>query len=341
MASTQIVYQGLQTCLEPQFNDQNLPNSPKIQEPNNGGGVKKKNVSGWSFLEALENPSMASKNLEEAHVVYVHPMVKRSSSALSSKSLEMCTEGLGSESGSDVSESGDEFCSISMEERERFRAVRMSRCCRSFDRKTRGGSGGSGGFPPPLTSISGSDGTVKVRHHREGGRLVIKAVSVSNGGTNFKTERTNGRLKLSLLKDCSVNYESGRAGDESCLLKEDCSVIDGSERVEDENYEEGGSSEGSGERVKDESWLLKDSFGNDESERVEDENYEEGGDVESPEYSSSDGDVAVAEGEEDGGDWRWKVGCSAGKGELKRLTRCKEGGNGNKVFATLCSSWVS
>ncbi|KVI03940.1 protein FANTASTIC FOUR 1-like [Cynara cardunculus var. scolymus] len=306
-SSSVIVYQGLQSCLEPDqvtesfvFQQKNLPKSSSEHPPQefNNGGRK------WSFLQALENPSMAVKNLQDSNEVYVHPMVKRSASALSTKSLEMCTESLGSETGSDVSESGDEFCSLSMEERERVRAVRVSKCYRSFDRKVHRGE-----FPPPLTSISGSDGTVKVRHHREGGRLVIKAVSVSSCGTNFKAERINGRLKLSLLKDCSVNNES--------------------ERVEYENYE---------------------------TERINNENYEEGGEVESleDEYvpSDDDDDVAVTavaeeeeeeEGEEDGGGggWRWKVGRPTGKGELKRLTRCKEGGNGNRVFANWRSSWVA
>ncbi|XP_076922490.1 protein FANTASTIC FOUR 2-like [Bidens hawaiensis] len=240
--------------------------------------------AGWSFLKVLENPSLDSKKLDE---VYVHPMVKRSASALSSKSLEMCTESLGSETGSDVSESGDEFYAISMEERERLRAIQRSKC-RNFDRKVRRND-----FPPPLTSISGSDGAVKVNQHREGGRLVIKAVSFFNCGTHFQTERTNGRLRLSLLRDRFVNYESGR---------------------------------------------------------VEMENYEKGGEVESDE--EEEGMVAVA-AEEDEGGWRWDMDgnrwrltgtpnhsleARSGKGELKVLTRCKEGGNGNKVFT---NNWGS
>ncbi|XP_023769059.1 protein FANTASTIC FOUR 1 [Lactuca sativa] len=287
-----IVYQGLQSCLEPQVIEsfvlrQTLsppppPPPPKIQEPQNGG----ERNSGWSFLKALENPSMASKNFDESDEVYVHPMVKRSASALSTKSLEMCTESLGSETGSDVSESGDEFCALSMEERERMRGIQRSKH-QNFDRKIRRSD-----FPPPLTSISGSDGTVKVRHHREGGRLVIKAVSFSNCGTNFQTERTNGRLKLSLFKDSSVNYES--------------------ERVEMEQYEEGGEMESDDEDDDDD---------DDEEEEV----------------------VVVAEAEEEeeeggaGGSRRWDIDGNrlkvAGNGELRRLTRCKEGGNGNKVFA--------
>ncbi|KAL4588175.1 hypothetical protein LXL04_001056 [Taraxacum kok-saghyz] len=277
-----IVYQGLQSCLEPQvveslvlrqtLSPPPLP-PPKIQEIKNGGSGRS---SGWSFLKALENPSMAAKNLDESDEVYVHPMVKRSAAALSTKSLEMCTESLGSETGSDVSESGDEFSPLSMEERERMRGIRRSKY-QNFERKTRRSD-----FPPPLTSISGSDATVKVRHHREGGRLVIKADSFSNCGTNFQTERTDGRLKLSLLKDCSVKYES---------------------------------------------------------ERVEIERYQEGGQVESDEEEEVAVVANAEEEEEDGGasgGWRWDMDEKrwkvTGNGELGRLTRCKEGGNGNKVF---------
>ncbi|KAI3773083.1 hypothetical protein L6452_04281 [Arctium lappa] len=206
--------QGLQSCLEPRLPDSSLlthkssPHPPELRqipktEPNSVIDSKK---NGWSFIDILENPSSNHVKTEE---IYVHPMVKRSVSALSTKSLEMCTESLGTETGSDVSESSDEF---SWEERERFGGLRRSNV-RIFGRKVethRRGSG-SGGFPPPLTSISGSDGTVKVRPHREGGRLVIKAISVSDCGTKFEAERTNGRLRLSLLKDCCVNVETRRA----------------------------------------------------------------------------------------------------------------------------------
>nr|AFK46160.1 unknown [Lotus japonicus] len=54
---------------------------------------------GWSFLQALTKPTSSNCNKEEDDKVYVHPTVKRSSSLLSEKSLEMCTESLGSETG--------------------------------------------------------------------------------------------------------------------------------------------------------------------------------------------------------------------------------------------------
>ncbi|XP_076918152.1 protein FANTASTIC FOUR 4-like isoform X2 [Bidens hawaiensis] len=184
-----------------------------------------------SFLKVLDNPSPDIKNLDQNDGLYVHPMVKRSASALSTKSLEMCTESLGSETGSEVSESGDEFCAISMLERKKMRESQRS-TCRNFDRKIRRGD-----FPPPLTSISYSDGAVKVRHHREGGRLVIKAESVLNCGTNFQAERTNGRLKLSLLRECCVNYES--EGGEAEVYESEGDDVE-SDEDEKEEEESGG-----------------------------------------------------------------------------------------------------
>lgn len=211
-----VVCQGLQSCLEPPLIESTVLThkssskpSQSHQKPNtnansviddNGERVSKNN--GFSFFNVLEKPS---SNLVKSEEVYVHPMVKRSASTLSTMSLEMCTESLGTETGSDVSESSDEF---NWEERERLVRLQRSKS-RNFHRKVANHRGG--GFPPPLTSISGSDGTVKVRPHREGGRLVIKAVSVSDCGTKFEAVRTDGRLRLSLLKDCCENVETGRA----------------------------------------------------------------------------------------------------------------------------------
>lgn len=56
---------------------------------------------------------------------YIHPLVKRSASSLSEKSLEICTESLGSETGSEgfssypASESGDDDKETEQEQQER------------------------------------------------------------------------------------------------------------------------------------------------------------------------------------------------------------------------------
>ena len=208
-----VVCQGLQACIEPPLiettilthKSSSMPThvhqKPTLEVMNSNNGESVSKIKGCTFLDVLEKPSSNHVKNEE---VYVHPMVKRSASALSSMSLEMCTESLGAETGSDVSESSDEF---TLEERDRYRSLMSSKAC-AFDRKMVRQRKGSGGFPPPLTSISGSDGTVKVKPHREGGRLVIKAVSISDCGTKFEAERANGRLKLSLSKDCFVKTET-------------------------------------------------------------------------------------------------------------------------------------
>lgn len=282
MATTTIVCQSLQTCLEPQVMEtlviqQTLtPPPPKIHDTNI--------TRGWSFLKALENPTMHAKNDVQNDHVYVHPMTKRSSSALSTKSLEMCTESLGSETGSDISDTNDEF----------YERVRIQKSkIRNFDRKIRRND-----FPPPLTSISGSDSTVRVNHHRENGRLVIKAVSFSNCGTNFQTDRSNGRLKLSLLRDTCVNYENEGGKTENYE----------SEGGETENYEKSDELDSSGDEVEDDVAVKND-------------------------------DVEEEGGRSDGWRWdsdgnRWTI--------VGKVTRCKEGGNENKVFPNWrSSSWVA
>lgn len=187
---------GLQSCLEPRIlmhkRDSTKPEiCAERKECINGdlGG------GGWSFIQALPSPS-ADRN-QTAEEVYVHPTVKRSASYLNTTSLEMCTESLGSETGSDISI--EEFSSP-LPEKESSPATVSEKCYKyrevfSFSKK----SNRTRNFPPPLTSISGGEG-VQVRPHREGGRLVITAVAVTLCSSFFQTERSDGRLRLSLRK---------------------------------------------------------------------------------------------------------------------------------------------
>ncbi|KAL2510664.1 Protein FANTASTIC FOUR 1 [Abeliophyllum distichum] len=147
-------------------------------------------LGGWNSIQSLSN----SNNSDH---VYVHPLDKRSSSAMSTKSLEMCTESLGSETGSNINGDMDEFTSLLSMERQNPSEIRRLKTREISKKISKNNS-----FPPPLTSISGSNG-VQVSTHREGGRLVIKAVNSSSSIILFQTERKNGRLRLSLPKqDC-------------------------------------------------------------------------------------------------------------------------------------------
>lgn len=173
------------------------------------------NMGGWSFLQTL---GAIAKDSTQHDKVYVQPLAKSSASALSEKSLEMCTESLGSETGSEVNESSDDISLLSLETvvcNIPSKPIRESLVTKKMSR--------SSSFPPPLTSISGSNG-VQVKSHREGGRLVLQAVTIPVCHTYFHAERSDGRLRLSLLKNvASPVLEDGaeEAEQEEVVVKEE------------------------------------------------------------------------------------------------------------------------
>ncbi|XP_041016450.1 protein FANTASTIC FOUR 3-like [Juglans microcarpa x Juglans regia] len=156
------------------------------------------NSCGWSFLQALTKNSLYTKEQDTGNdKVCVNPHANRSYFRLSEESLRMCTESLCSETGSAFTESNiDEIAMLSVvtetgpwkqaSKLDGFRVSKKLNHCRSF--------------PPPLTSISGSNG-VQVKPHREGGRLVLKAVTVRSSRGLFHAERGDGRLRLRLVQD--------------------------------------------------------------------------------------------------------------------------------------------
>ncbi|KAJ9171954.1 hypothetical protein P3X46_015249 [Hevea brasiliensis] len=242
--------QGLQSCLEParlQVEPRVLrltlapPKSnisrcspPEVKSfvPHSDGDSKSTNdnvdMGGWSFLQSLDiNTAPSTRETTEEDKIYIPPNFKRSSSMLSEKSLQMCTENLGSETGNDGGESSDEMALLSLSninhesprEKSKFRGSRriMSR---------------SASFPPPLTSIRGST-SVQVRSHREGGRLVLKAVSVSSCQAYFHAERIDGQLKLHLVKDCFPTHDDTEEEEDKVAAVEEESVDEASEGEED------------------------------------------------------------------------------------------------------------
>ncbi|KAK2359275.1 protein FAF, chloroplastic [Trifolium repens] len=118
--------QGLQSCLEPRVMEPRVlrlklappgssnisPSSSEQEKPiiiKNNECDKNDTKSGWGFLQNLTKTENGNDK------VYVHPTVKRSASMLSEKSLEMCTESLGSETGSNAGESSDDVSLFSFE----------------------------------------------------------------------------------------------------------------------------------------------------------------------------------------------------------------------------------
>ncbi|KAE9596467.1 hypothetical protein Lal_00007265 [Lupinus albus] len=135
---------------------------------------------------------------------YVHPQLNSyySSVRLSPKSLELCTEKLGSETGSDerMDNETTEFLYYSSRTMEQRKSSHVLRAVTK-------------NFPPPLTTIRGGSEALKMRPHREEGRLVIEVTKVpSNNASCFQAERSHGRLRLSFFRnmteqDVDVNDE--------------------------------------------------------------------------------------------------------------------------------------
>lgn len=61
-------------------------------------------------------------------------------------------------------------------------------------------------FPPPLTTIRGSE-PLRVRPHRENGRLVIEVTKVPPSPLCFQAERSHGRLRLCFLTNPTPSFD--------------------------------------------------------------------------------------------------------------------------------------
>ncbi|XP_073157261.1 protein FAF-like, chloroplastic [Henckelia pumila] len=173
---------------------------------------------------------------------YVHPLVKRSASCMSDKSLEICTESLGSETGSDgfstclnsevLGDNGDEDkeesarvgkeCTREPNPFEDLHVVKYKSCP-------------SRPIPPPLSSISDGDGvSLHIRSHRKNGRLVLEAFAVPPR-KYFHAQRGDGRLVLSLINSPTSQLENEVEGNK---VDEFEKVFDNMEEVSESMEEE-------------------------------------------------------------------------------------------------------
>nr|GMC69540.1 protein FAF-like, chloroplastic [Ipomoea batatas]GMD73635.1 protein FAF-like, chloroplastic [Ipomoea batatas] len=184
------------------------------QKPRNDG-VKPslRSCESWSSILTTKNTEDCSK----LPPPYVHPLVKaRTASSLSEKSLEICTESLGSETGSDgfsshsPPESGDEEEEQEEEKQDHnlqipnnsshsfeAQAVKLSYSKRSAPRS----------FPPPLPSLAKNKASLQVLSRRQNGRLILEAVSVPPRDY-LHAQRHDGRLLLTLVNG-SASEETG------------------------------------------------------------------------------------------------------------------------------------
>jgi hypothetical protein len=86
-------------------------------------------------------------------------------------------------------------------------------------------------FPPPLTTIRGSE-SLRVRPHREDGRLVIEVTKVPPSTSCFQADRSNGRLRLSFSTNQTTSFdpEEEQEQDDVVDFVDDDDMIDENEQ---------------------------------------------------------------------------------------------------------------
>ncbi|XP_065027765.1 protein FAF-like, chloroplastic [Musa acuminata AAA Group] len=195
--------------------------------------------SQFDIWSAIQSQKTAAAAADQPATPYVHPLVRRSSSSLSQKSLEICTESLGSETGSDdffsfmddlpllddkekeeetkyvhekqdaAAEAGEVIAAERGERSPRGKELTSVNYHCSISRRSPPRS-----FPPPLPSISRRDGPCfHMRPHRCDGRLVVEAVPVPPQNY-LHARRVDGRLVLSFI-DTIYGDEPGYESDAS------------------------------------------------------------------------------------------------------------------------------
>ena len=266
-------------------------------------------LGGWSFLQALTNNSHTANYGTKIDKLYVDPHVKRCSLRLSEKSLEMCTESLGSETGSSViiteTNKDHEISLISLFSTENNGPKKQK--ISKFGEPKKQNKHHCRSFPPPLTSISGSSG-VHVRPHREAGRLVLEAVPAPSCNSLFHAVRGDGRLRLQLVHNDQETTEEDEEESEQVLEEQE------EEQEEEEEKEE----------------VEIPIQAADKEVVVEEDETEEAGEEEEEE----EGRI----GEE--GDWYTEILDDKDFGKLPQPRRCKESGCGDRS-ETWRPFWIS
>ncbi|KAK1317879.1 Protein FANTASTIC FOUR 4 [Acorus calamus] len=170
---------------------------------------------GWSLpiesrtIPTTQNPPPPPQT-EHTKTSFAYPLGRRSppASRMSEESLALCTESLGCETG--VVDFEEDLLGILSSPPPPPSPVQSGSSLLRRQRTARD-------FPPPMKSIE----AVKYVQHREGQRLVVKAVRAS---TVLKADRTGGRVRLCYVK---------RVDDEVTRIEED-----EEEEVEEEETEE-------------------------------------------------------------------------------------------------------
>ncbi|XP_010457322.1 PREDICTED: protein FANTASTIC FOUR 2-like [Camelina sativa] len=196
---------------------------------------KKDHMVGLSFLQSMSDITAIVPNKEDK--AYVHPIEKRSVSKLNEKSLEMCTESLGTETGS---ESGDELSLLALEATTTPRAPSPQPRRQEHEdtnlqaRKSTMSRNNS--FPPPIKFVEDSKYNRMVRWLGEDGRLVVQASRVPSPPRCFVAERGEGRLRLCLSSEGSLlRHNPAEEKEQEEVTEEGVDEEENSENLEGKN----------------------------------------------------------------------------------------------------------
>ncbi|OIT39294.1 PREDICTED: protein FAF-like, chloroplastic [Nicotiana attenuata] len=156
----------------------------------------------WSSILSSKNEEADSSKIPPP---YIHPLVKTSGSCLSKKSLEICTESLGSETGSDCFSSSPPKNEDLEVDHHYQHQQQHSSVLQSFEDipvvkyNYSKNSSSPKSFPPPLPSVH-------MQSLRQNGRLILEAVSVPPMNY-FHAQRVDGCLRLTYINqnDCAAD----------------------------------------------------------------------------------------------------------------------------------------
>ncbi|KAK4769383.1 hypothetical protein SAY86_027533 [Trapa natans] len=181
-------------------------------------------VDVWGFLKIPECPDGFGESLLSSYPPSDYSSF--SPSWMSDKSLELCTENLGNETGcveisdrslfSSSSSSGHSPRSSESDQYENHPRRSVALANKEADQRS---------FPPPLTTIRGGN-SIQFRSRRQEGWLVIEAVRAPPVYRSLQTNRSPGRLRLCFLDEPA----SASASDPMSL---DCQEIPQEEELVD------------------------------------------------------------------------------------------------------------
>ena len=128
---------------------------------------------GWSFLQALTNTTNNNSQANDGNSYTTNESFLR----LSENSLQMCTEILGDETGSIFFEN-EEICNENNTPKRQKDSSKKNDQCKSL--------------PPPLSS----SGVLRIRPHRESGRLILQGPVHDDNEEEEEEEEETGSVVL-------------------------------------------------------------------------------------------------------------------------------------------------